>query len=130
MKNTLYFLCFMQCILLTTCNASQWLTGKPYCISKNNLRFSQKLGNISVLLDNNGFKVKKNSQIFTVQPYCLDKELRKISKENLSRLISTEQAYVSIGINSCGEYCLELKGRLLSCSDCKKNNCHTNERGL
>lgn len=101
------------------CFKSLFLSIVSFCfmqaqqIDKKALCVPQRLGNISLCHDNNGFTVITNSQSIPIQPCFLDKELRGISKRKLSQIIAAG-GYLSINkINEENQYSLKLNGRLL-----------------
>ena len=93
---------------------------KIYFVPQNNLVYPQKLRKLSVLFDENGFKIKKGSQETSVPAYCLEQKLRGISKEQLDLMITQGNSYLVINVNDHNGYSLQLNGRLLSCSCCHK----------
>ena len=114
MKKILY-LSFITCSILS-------MQHPVYLIPKENLVYPQRLGRLSVLFDDKGFKVKKGSQEIQIPPYCLENKLRGISREQLDLMISRGNSYLVVNINDHNGYSLRLNGRLLSCTCCKPKN--------
>ena len=80
-------------------------------IEKRALFIPQQLGDISAIHDDHEFKIEKNAQSFLVKRCYMDKELRGISQDKLSRLIKAG-AYLAVTDIGKNEYSLKLNGRL------------------
>lgn len=108
---------------ITSSMFSMQLDPLIYSAKNQHLSYPQRLGNLSVLFDNNGFKIKKDSQEIPIPSHCLEKKLRGISREQLTLMILNGNSYLVVSANNNDEYSLRLHGRLLSCScPCSKNN--------
>jgi hypothetical protein len=100
--------CFKALIIMT----ASFSLVQAQQINKKTLFIPQRLGNISLRHDDNGFSIENNSKLFPVQPCFMDKELRGISADKLARLIATG-AYLSVNnIGESNEYSLKLSSRL------------------
>lgn len=78
----------------------------------NSVFIPQRLGQVELYHDDNGFSIHKDSKLFPIPSCFIDKELRGISKKDLARLIATN-AYLAINEIGQNEYSLKLNRRLL-----------------
>jgi len=76
-------------------------------LSPNQIQASHRLGDLSVSLSDEGFKVNDS----LVQRYNMDKDLRDIKRAQLARLL-TAGSYIAVNQSNNDEYSLQLQQRI------------------
>ena len=80
-------------------------------VERGSLQIPQRLGNITLHHNTDGFIVRDQGMDVAVKSYMVDKELRGISSKDLSKIL-VNGGYIAVDNRSGSDYSLQLQGRI------------------